>query len=238
MLIYPNFWVLPSMFSVPSNDDQQIAQDHCLSMILTGANKNLSQEATLHLYEESVNSLRKYFRKKLGGIEIEGKKFIPPVRVLINAKNISRVQQGIITAYKELKSPTPVNRAPYVALKDDPFGKYYRIMHDGIQEFCKEYNGVFIRTVYSDLDVVNLHLTSIPGGSMDSTKLVKQLFSVIADVKKFRNLFNDAQSEFLSPFQKKNPEVIAPSNLPSILRCTVIEKLDLEKKFIELRFDE
>ena len=140
----------------------------------------------------------------------------------------------------ELKSPTLLNQAPYVALKDDPFGKYYSIMNDGIQKFCQEYNGVFIRTVNADLDVSNLPwaLTCIPGGSMDHVKLVKQLISVITSVKKFRSVFNDSESEFLSSFEKKCPDTIPPSNLPLIFKCTVIEKLDLDDTTIELRFDE
>ena len=228
-----------SMFTAPSNDDQQLAQDHCLSIILAGANKNLSQEATMHIYQQSLKSNRNYFKKKLSDIEIEGKKFMPPVRIQINDKNISRVQKGIVTAYMELKSPTALNQAPYVAL-DDPFGKFYSIMNDGIQKFCVEYNGVFIRTVNADLGVSNLPwaLTGIPGGSMDHIKLVKQLINVITTVKKFRSSFNDAESEFLSSFQKKYPDIIAPSNLPLIFKCTTIQKLDLDAEVIELRFDE
>ena len=73
---------------------------------------------------------------------------------------------------------------------------------------------------------------------MNGEKLVKQLISVITYVKKFRSPFNDAESEFLSSFQKKYPDILSPSNLPLIFKCTVIEKLDSEDKTIEVRFDE
>ena len=71
----------------------------------------------------------------------------PPVKVKVNDKNISRIQQGIVEAYKELELPTSLNQALFSALKKGPFGKFYSILNDGIQKFCKEYNGVFLRTV-------------------------------------------------------------------------------------------
>ena len=83
MLLDPNV----SMFTTPTNEDQELAQDHCLSIILAGANKNMSQEATMHIYQESLKGLRNYYKKKLGCIEVEGKKFTPPAHVLLNDKN-------------------------------------------------------------------------------------------------------------------------------------------------------
>ena len=82
-----------SMFTNPTNEDQQLAQDHCLSIILAGSNKNVSQEATLHIYQEYLKGLRNYHKVKLGCIEVEGKKFTPPVRVQLNDKNITRIQK-------------------------------------------------------------------------------------------------------------------------------------------------
>ena len=132
---------------------------------MAGVNKNLSQEATLHVYDESINGMRRYHKLKLGGIEIEGKKFPPPVRVKLNDKNISRIQEGIVKAYKELDVPTALNQAPFSALKKDPFGKFYSILNDGILKFCNEYNGVYLRTIDGEFAVRNLPwaLTQIPG---------------------------------------------------------------------------
>ena len=140
----------------------------------------------------------------------------------------------------DLISPTKLNQAPYTALRDS-LGKFYSIMHDGIQKFLKEFNGVFIRTLDSEFDIVNLPwaLTNIPGGSMDHSKLVHQLISVITSIKKFRNpTFLNAESEFRAEFLKKNPDEIPPSSLPVILKCTAVEKLDFDTKTLELRFDE
>ena len=153
------------MFEPAKNADQALAQDHCLTIILVGANKNLCQEATMNIYDESLNAMRRYHKLKLGDIEIEGKKFTPPVKVKLHDKNISRIQQGIVAAYKNLDVPTPLNQAPFAALKNGPFGKFYSIMNDGIQKFSTEFNGVFLRTIDTDFDITNLPwaLTQIPG---------------------------------------------------------------------------
>ena len=230
-----------SMFKVPSNDDEHLAQDHCISIILAGANKAFSQEATLHNYEVSVKVLRQYYKKKLGSIEIEGKKLTPPVRTLLNDKNISKIQNGIVEAYKHMKAPTPINKAPYVAL-NGPFGKFYSVMNDGIQKFGHEFNGVFLRTVDdADLDIVNLPwaLSDIPGGSMDHTKLEKQLLDVIGKVKIFKDpSFEAATNKFISLFNLQFPKVIPPSVLPLIFKCTTIESCDFDVKTIHLVFNE
>lgn len=117
------------------------------------------------VYEESLNSLRRYHKLKLGDIEIDGKKFIPPVKVKLHDKNIARIQRGIVDTYKNLETPTKVNEAPYAALKKGQFGMYYSIMNDGIQKFRKEFNGVFLRTLDKDFNISNLPwaLTKIPG---------------------------------------------------------------------------
>ena len=60
-----------SIFKVSKNEDEALAQDHCLSIILAGGNKTLSQEATFLVYEESINGMGRYHKLKLGGIEIE-----------------------------------------------------------------------------------------------------------------------------------------------------------------------
>lgn len=177
-------------FQAPVNDDQRLAQDHCISIILTGARKTLSNVATVELYETSLKSVRKYHKAKLADIEIDGKKFRPPVRVLLNCHNIPRAQKQLCVAYKTLEIPTKVNKAPYHSLKDTN-GQYYSIMNDGIQKFTKEFNGVFVRTVDVDINIKNLawSLDKIPGGSMDSIKLVGQMLNIIHEVLKFRFVY-------------------------------------------------
>ena len=88
------------------------------------------------------------------------------VKVKVNDKNITRIQEGMVKTYKELDVATSMNQAPFSALKKGSFGRFYSILNDGIQKFCNEYNGVFLRTVDEDFDVKNLPwaLTKIPGG--------------------------------------------------------------------------
>lgn len=157
---------------------------------MTGARKTLSNVATVELYETSLKGIRQYHKAKLGDIEIDGKKFRPPVRVQLSSNNIPRAQKQLCEAYRTLDKPTKVNKAPYHSIKDTN-GKFYSIMNDGIQKFTQEFNGVFVRTVDLNIDIKNLpwSLNKIPGGSMDSMKLVEQILNVIYQILKFRFVY-------------------------------------------------
>lgn len=67
-----------TLLQVPVNDDQRLAQKHCISTIVTGARKTLSNVATVELYETSLKGIRQYHKAKLGDIEIDGKKEVSP----------------------------------------------------------------------------------------------------------------------------------------------------------------
>ena len=95
---------------VAKNEDEELAQDHCISIILSGANKTLSNQATLHLYTASLKGMRRYHKVKLSNFEIDGKKIRKPVRVQVNDTNLPQIQKSIVGAYKELHKPTSVNK--------------------------------------------------------------------------------------------------------------------------------
>lgn len=64
-------------------------------------------------------------------------------------------------------------------------------MNDGIQKFTQEFNGVFVRAVDLNINIKNLpwSLNKIPGGSMDSMKLVEQILNIIYEILKFRFVY-------------------------------------------------
>ena len=46
-----------SIFESPKNSTEQWSQDYALSTVISGANKNLSQAATVHLYETTMGGV-------------------------------------------------------------------------------------------------------------------------------------------------------------------------------------
>ena len=228
-----------SMFDPPKNDDEEFAQEHCLSVLLSGSKKTMSQAAILQTYSTSMSGIQKWHMLKTGNIEVDGKKFRKPPRVKVNPNNILRMQEGIVHTYKNLKSPTSLNAAPYAALTGS-FGKFYSVFNDGIQKFCFELNGVMIRVLDHNFGIQNLPwaLTNIPGGSMDHQKLVSQILSIIHQLNIFMLPgYVDAESEFLKLFRETFPDTIPPSGLPAIMRCTVLENCNFDNKVIDLIFD-
>ena len=67
-----------SIFESPKNSTEQWSQDYALSTVISGANKDLSQAAVVHLYETAIGSLRGYHKTVLGDLELNGKKIPPP----------------------------------------------------------------------------------------------------------------------------------------------------------------
>ena len=68
-------------------------------------------------------------------------------------------------------------------------------MHDGIQKFDMELNGVMIRTLPSNMKVtvVPWMLKEIPSGSLNAEKLVTHLIDVIKSVKPLGNKAADVK---------------------------------------------
>ena len=171
-----------SIFESPKNSTEQWSQDYALSTVISGANKNLSQAATVHLYETAMGGVRGYHKTVLGDLELNGKKIPPPPKVTLNEHNISQFQNGLLMAYKQLNR----SDSPYNSLRGS-FAKYYSVSNDGIQKFSMELNGVMIRTLNDDLKITNVPwaLTEIDGGSMDANKLCSQVVNIISNVNKF-----------------------------------------------------
>ena len=131
-----------------------------------------------------------------------------------------------------------MNSSPYSVLRG-PFAKYYSLFNDGIQKFNMELNGVMIRTLDHNFDIVNVPwgLTKIPGGSMDHQKLVSQIISMVNSVQKFGvSSFEDARITFLRQYETHFPDSIAPS-VPSIFGCCLLSSVDFETKNIQLVFE-
>ena len=66
------------------------------------------------------------------------------------------------------------------------YGKFYSLIHDGIQKFAKELNGVYVRALSSStkstISLVPWSLTEIPRVSLNSRKLVSHLIHLISTI--------------------------------------------------------
>ena len=83
----------------------------------------------------------------------------PPPKYKLNDQNIVVIEKAVLNGYKTCNSTKNL----YAALQNY-HGKYYTIMHDWIQKFSKELNGVFIRTVNCNEESSLYEIGNIPWG--------------------------------------------------------------------------
>ena len=223
-------WLDPrvSIFETPKNKDQLWSQNFSLQVVQTGVNKTLSQAATCELYNTAVDGVRSWHQTIIGDLDFDGKKAPPPPRTTINEHNLPTIQLGMLEAYKQLES------SPHIWIKR---ARPFSIFNDGIQKFSKELNGVMMRALDDEWNIVNIPwaLSNIPGGSMDNVKLASQLVSVMGSIQSFRQL-PSAEKEFLKSYEDEYPNEIAPTP-PGIFKCTILEDIDFLNKEINLLFE-
>ena len=65
-----------SFFESVKNSTGQWSQDCALSTVKSGGNKNLSQAATVHLYQTAMVGVRGYHKTVLGDLELNGRKIL------------------------------------------------------------------------------------------------------------------------------------------------------------------
>ena len=92
------------------------------------------------------------YSKVFKNVEINGKSFPPSRKIKLNSHSINSVQSAILEAYKGVKS----DANPFMALNGH-YGRFYSIMHDGIQKFSMELNGVFIRALFSKTEDISVN---------------------------------------------------------------------------------
>ena len=99
---------------------------------------------------------------------MNGRKLLLPPKVILNKNDIREVQKAILTSCRESLD----SGNPYTALKCYN-GKFYSLMHDGIQKFSQELNGSFVRSVSARNKIVLIAggLTEIREGSFNAERL-------------------------------------------------------------------
>ena len=128
-----------------------------------------------------MDSIQEYHNIVLPDITVDNKILCPPPKVSVNKDNINIPLDALLRSFQNSTSTSN----PYNCLLQQESGKWYSLMHDGIQKFSKELNGVMVRTLTEEFDIstVPWRLVEIPGGSLDSEKLTVHIVNMIKSIQ-------------------------------------------------------
>ena len=174
-----------------------------------------------------IEGVKDYHNTVLAEVEINNCKLARPPRVQVNRNNISTMQLALLETYQ---NGTETGN-PYAAVKGYN-GKYFSLMHDGIQKFGMELNGVFVRVasyssdVNESVEVLNVPwgLKKIEGGSLNAEKLVFHLINIMNIIRPIKNsAFQEVRGQ-LDLITKENKDFIAPDSPPPdfFKSCTLV----------------
>ena len=107
-------------------------------------------------------------------------------------------------------------------------GKLYSIIHDGIQKFSKELNGVMTRHTTPAMDPLTLpwSLTEIQGGSLNASKLCDHIFNTMKSIHPVQDAADAAIVKSLSQYHN-SLNVLQP---PSYFKVCQVLHFSEEKK--------
>ena len=159
---------------------QKVVKGFCLSVVHSGVKKCLSESAIIEMYNTAFRGIYDHHLvqeesyKELYGLPKE-KTIMAPQQCCLDKNNIIKYEKAILKAYK--KNPD----SKYSIIKKAP---YWCIMHDRIQKFSVEYNGMLLQTINSetyDLVLVPFPLMKMHGG--DNIESLMNVFGELLDIK-------------------------------------------------------
>ena len=108
------------------DDTDKFAKGYCLSLVHTGVNKCLSNEAILETYDTAMSGTREYHKllttSTTGPVDVT---LSPPVEIAINKDNIATLERSILDGYRY-----DTKDSIYSAMKKSV---YWGLMHDAYQ---------------------------------------------------------------------------------------------------------
>ena len=214
----------------PCRDDADVwAKIYMLKVIHKGVNKLISSEASLEFYDTVVEGTRDYHSAVLKDVKINNKVPAPPPKIAVNKDNIHIPQNALLQSFKQSGDP----KNPHNILTKQRQGRVYSVMHDDIQKFKYELNGVMARTLSKDMDVtiVPLMLQEIPGGSLNAEKLVEHIINIIAFICP---LGSSAADQEVSRHLLHVYDPLEFPSPPTYMKICTLTSIDIENKYIEL----
>ena len=202
------------------SDLQKIAMGYCLSIVHVGVNKCLSEAAIIESYETSFRGIYDHCVvqadsfKEMYGEQVSSKITVAePQAVSLNKDNIQKFEAVILKAYQRS------DESKYSKIKQS---KFWGIMHDGIQKFCVEYNGMMIQSYDPDtfdLLLLPFRLMQMKGG-VDAHDTVSSLITAFAE-------FLDIKDNAFHSIRKFNGfEDVLSADIPVYFKVSVVEKVD------------
>ena len=162
-----------------TSDLQKMAKGFCLSVIHNSVNKCISESTTIELYETAYRGIYDHyivqaeaFEQMRGGTSATT--LATPQKCSLNKNNIEVWERNILEAYEASTD------SKYSIIKKSTF---WGIMHDGIQKFVVEYNGMYIQAVHPDtfkLLLVPFRLMRMHGG-VDAHDTIQSLMTAFAE---------------------------------------------------------
>ena len=177
-----------------------LAKIFCLQTMHTGVNKQVPNNSSIEFYQTVKEGIRIYHNTVLSGVEVGHSKLALLPKVLLNKNNITTTQFALQESYCQ----DDHEENPYKLVQSR---RYYPLLYDGIQKFSKELNGVFIRSLSSAWNSLNIPwlLTEIERGSLSATKLVQHI-QTISQVKPTKNNAYSEVPKLLKSLLEKNSE--------------------------------
>ena len=126
---------------------QHVAKGFCFSIVHAGVNERLSEASVIKQYDISFRGVLDHYQIQQNDIsdryreEDSNIKILKPQQRCLDKNNIVKYEKSILKAY------TDDPESLYSTVRK---AKYWSIMHDGIQKFSVEYNGIFITTIDPD----------------------------------------------------------------------------------------
>ena len=163
---------------------QKVVKGFCLSVVHSGVNKCLSESAIIEMYNTAYRGIYNHHLvqeesyKELYGLPKE-KTTMAPQQCCLDKNNIIKYEKAILKAYK--KNPDSKHSIIKKAL-------YWGIMHESIQKFSIEYNGMLLQTSNPDtynLVLVSFRLMKMHDGvnAYDNTESLMNAFGELLDIK-------------------------------------------------------
>ena len=183
------------------------------------------------MYDTVIECVCEYHSTFLAGVEMNNQKITPPSKVVLNKGNIHVAQSALLKSYQNDTGETN----PYQDLRSY-YGKFYFLMHDGIQKFAKALNGAYVRTLSSSttstISLVPWSLTEIPRGSVNAKKLVSHLIHLISTIHPVKeNAYVSVLNHMSNQVAENSVISLSP---PQYFKCCKLIHIDDKKIQLEI----
>lgn len=205
---------------------QKVARGYAFSVVHSGVNRRVAESITLETYTIGYQGIYDHYMvqeqqyKSLNDVGDDTVCAEVPQECCLDKNNILKYEKCILKAYQE--DPNGLFKK---VTKDC---QYWGIMHDGIQKFSIEYNGMFISAVDPDtfkLMLLPFRLMPMKGGP-NAHDVIQSLFLA------FHKLLQVDDSAFVTV--RKNPDLENCADIPVYFKLGKLQSVQSKEIHIEM----